>query len=517
MKNTIMLINTLSSLDYWSKTKEPVLGIPLGLLSIGSVLLKSGYTVKIVDPVVDNNYLDTIKTNLDDCLYVGVSVMTAGVASGLQISQFIRELKPSLPIVWGGIHPTLLPEQTLESKNVDFIVWGEGEYTCLELANLLRNEKPLIQIEGLGLRYNNSFIVNKRINFTHPDDLPFLSYELLDMNKYLYRELGSLTGVPGKAKVCVLNTGIGCPYLCTFCVNTHPSQKFRPKSSRRVLAELERIVAQFDPDIIHIQDDLFFVDKNRVFEFFDQYKKRGYHFQWFSLARANYFRDDYLSDKFISQIRGSCLWLGLGIESGSATMRNRLRKEVSAEQINRAVETLARNKVATGYAFMFGMPYETEEEMIETVKLILDIKRRHPEADFAYQLFRPYPGTQLFDEAIELGYKMPQSLEGWASLQDIETGYTTLEESTWILNKSLVMYLSRAIELSKRPLTVAKSSSLIESILSFLIIILLKLPYHLSLRLRLFTNSWGFIVENSYYQILQRLYTSCTKKGGKKC
>ena len=92
MKNAVMLVNTLPRLDYWNVTKEPVLGIPMGLLSIGSVLHENGYPVKIVDPVVDKDYLDIIGANLNDCLYVGISAMTAGVASGLEISEYIRKI-----------------------------------------------------------------------------------------------------------------------------------------------------------------------------------------------------------------------------------------------------------------------------------------------------------------------------------------------------------------------------------------------------------------------------------------
>ena len=500
MKNTITLVNTLPRLDYWNVTKQPTLGIPMGLLSIGTVLLENGYRVKIVDPVIDRNYLDIIEASLGDCLYVGISAMTAGIASGLEISQFVKKLNPSIPIIWGGIHPTLLPEQTLANNNIDFIGWGEGEYTCLDLANSLKNGYPFDQIEGLGLKHDNKLVVNIRKNFHNPDALPFLRYELLDMDKYLYRDAGSLTGTPAKAKICVLNSGIGCPYKCTFCINTHPSQKFRPKSLERLLAEVEDVVRRFEPEIIHIQDDLFFVDKHRTFGFLDHYESNNYHFKWFTLTRANYFNDDYISDEFIKRIKGSCLWLGLGIESGSAAVRKRLRKQISEEQIRRAVETLAKNEIATGYAFMFGMPHETGEEMAETVKLILEMKKNHAGATFAYQLYRPYPGTELFDEAVKLGYKTPKSLEEWASLQDVETGYTTIDESPWVFDKKVARYFQDLVSWSLQP--IRKNAGLATTIA----ISIYKLLFSLSFRFRLLTNFWKFTIEDDFYQVLRKLF-----------
>src|SRR4030042_1751785 len=98
MKNKVMLINTLPRLDYWK--------------------------------------------------------ITTGVASGIQISEFIREINPTVPIVWGGIHPTLFPEQTLRDPSVDIIVWGEGEETSIDLAYALKKREPLKKVKGIGFKVN---------------------------------------------------------------------------------------------------------------------------------------------------------------------------------------------------------------------------------------------------------------------------------------------------------------------------------------------------------------------------
>lgn len=110
MNGKIVLINTLQRLDYWEITNEPIIGVPYGLLCIGTLLAEKGFEVTIIDPQVEKDFLQRIKENLDGCLFAGLSVMTAGVASGIQIAEFIREVNPTVPIVWGGIHPTLFPE-----------------------------------------------------------------------------------------------------------------------------------------------------------------------------------------------------------------------------------------------------------------------------------------------------------------------------------------------------------------------------------------------------------------------
>lgn len=505
-RNKILLVNTLPRVDYWNVRKEPQLGMPLGLLSIGTVLKESGYEVKIVDPLVDRGYMQTIRDNSEGCLLVGVSVMTAGVGSALQISKFVKSIDKSIPVIWGGVHPTLLPEQTLANGNIDYICWGEGECTCLDLADALANGFSADNIEGLWFKSNSGVVANKRTRFLNPDDLPMPDYGLLDMEEYLYRDLGTLTNVSGKVRVCVLNTGLGCPYRCSFCYNTHPSQKYRPKSLERVLAEVDEIVSKFNPDVIHIQDDLFFADKKRAMGFFDEYEKRGYHFGWFALARANYFGDSYLSEEYLGRIKSHCLWLGLGIESGNTSVRDRLRKDISETGIWKAVGILARSGINTGYAFMVGMPRETKAEMIDTVRMILGIRHHHPQGGFIYQLFRPYPGTQLFDEAVEEGYEIPRSLEQWAEALDISTGYTALEQSVWIKDKSFVRYLLNAVEWSQFSSVTTGEASLTKRVLVLFCLVLLKNPFLLSLKLRLFFNCWVAYWENWYCQMLHIVY-----------
>jgi radical SAM superfamily enzyme YgiQ (UPF0313 family) len=437
----IMLINTLPKLDYWEVIKEPLLGLPMGLLSIGTVLEKQGVEVVIVDPVVDRNYLEIIEQNLEGCLFVGVSAMTSGIASALEISKHVKELKPNIPVVWGGIHPTLFPEQTLKHHLVDIIGWGEGEKTCLELVDCLKSGKNLTNVKGVGFKKNGKIIQTPPEDFVDVNDLPTLNYSLIDINKYLYRNLSIAGFQEKKEKVFVINTGRGCPYKCTFCINTHPSQKFRLKSFDRIKAELEQIVTDYEPDVIHFQDDLFFADKKRFLDFLGEYTKKNYQFKWFGLTRANYFSDEYLSDDVVRQMKSSCLWLGLGVESGSEEIRRLLRKQVEEEQVWNAVFTLSKYHMPTGYAFMIGLPYENEGDYLKTVDFMLKIKKIHVEAQFTYQLYRPYPGCELYDLAIKKDYKSPKRLEEWALFQDKETGYTTIEAMPWIKSPNLVRYL----------------------------------------------------------------------------
>ena len=441
MNGKIMLINTLPRLDYWKVTDAPLIGVPYGLLSIGTLLSKNGFEVVIIDPQVERDFLGRIEENLDACLFAGLSVMTAGVASGIQISEFIRELNSNVPIVWGGIHPTLFPEQTLQDPLVSIVVWGEGEETSLDLAKALKVKGTLESVRGIGFKVNGRQSFTARRDFVDLEGLPFTNYDLLDMDKYLCRDLESLAVGSGRAKIVVVHSSRGCPYQCTFCINTHPSQRYRTKSFERLIQEVALVVSRYDPDVIYFQDDNFFANKLRTFKFIEEYGKRGYRFRWFSLTRANYFNEEYLSDQFVARLYRSCLWLGLGVESGSDRVRKMIHKDITEGQVMTAAYTLGKHKIPTGYAFMVGLPSETEDEMLSTISLMLKIKEIHPQAQFAYQYYRPYPGSELYDLAMQEGFVPPNSLREWACGQDMVTGYISMDHLPWIHSVSFVKYL----------------------------------------------------------------------------
>jgi len=109
--------------------------MPTGLLWLGSFLDQNGHEVKIINAHGNSNYLKEIKNELGSSEFVGISAMTVQVQNGLEISDYIKSIDSSIPIVWGGVHANLFPEKTLEDKAVDFVIKNEGEYPILALAN----------------------------------------------------------------------------------------------------------------------------------------------------------------------------------------------------------------------------------------------------------------------------------------------------------------------------------------------------------------------------------------------
>lgn len=443
----VMLINTLPFPDYWEVQEKPGLGLPLALLALGTVLDQSGFEVIIIDPTVDRDYFFQIKSQLPGCLWTGLSVMTNGVSSALAISRYIKEESPNIPTVWGGVHPTLFIESVVEHEDVDYACWGEGEVFVLEFSEYLCGKREVNQVQGMSYMLDDNICFNPRDLFIDINQYGIPKYSLVDMEKYINRDIIISPRVkPIIGKFISINTGTGCPYKCSFCWNTHPSQHYRSKTIGNILEHIDYVVKAFNPDVIHFQDDLFFADKERFFRFLDHYEQCNYQFKWFTLCRVNYIHDNYINDDVCRRIKDHCLWLGFGVESGSEAIRKHLRKEVSEEQVLRAAELLGKHKIPTAFAFMTGLPFESINDSVLTIKLMMQIRKLHPESEFTYQYYRPYPGSPLYDEAVAAGFQPPKTLDDWRVFSDkTASGGIRLDIVPWFDHEQWI-YFSDQVE-----------------------------------------------------------------------
>ncbi len=144
MNKVILIYPEFHKVDFDAKS------YPLGLLAMGTLLEKEGYQVKLIDFLVKDNPLETLKRELDDdVLCVGLSVMTPQIPHALEISKMIRDFNPDIPIVWGGIHPTLFPKQVIVNSLIDYLIKGEGEISFSRLLKFFQKEGVLENIPGL--------------------------------------------------------------------------------------------------------------------------------------------------------------------------------------------------------------------------------------------------------------------------------------------------------------------------------------------------------------------------------
>jgi len=456
--NTIVLVSPPPVTTDW--TPKNVLsgsfGVRMGLLSIGSVLSKQGYNVKILDGILGKIDLafELNQINPHKTLFIGISAMTAQLPSAVKVATIIREKYPSLPIVWGGVHATLFPEETCADSLVDIVVIGEGEYTCLELAEVFSGKRDLYTIKGIVYKNDDG-----KINYTGTrnlqdlDQLPFPNYELFNLNDYLYRAIIDRRNIKNKkyGKMLSIHSGMGCPYKCTFCINTtiyrkgkyYTKSPYRGKSATRILDEIQVLLKKYKVDFIDFVDENFLVDKNRFFKFLDGIEERKLDFTWFLGGRANYFNPNYLTEDVIARASDlGCVMMGIGAESGSQRILDFLKKGITIEQLEHAARILNKHRIVGEFSFMIGLPHETSDDMLKTINFVKKLRKIGPYVGTqSPQLYRPIPGGELYDECITLGFVAPKNIREWTSEKLQASGYLDLDKLPWIQkdNKTLVI------------------------------------------------------------------------------
>lgn len=429
---------------YNTNEKYSTAVFPLGLLSIATFLKNRGYDPVILDTTIHDDYLSKINSHLKDALAVGISTMSAQVYSACKIAGFIREGRPDVPIIWGGVHSTLYPEDTARSPLVDIVVRGEGEETAVELLDCLKMRKPIHNVKGI--TYRDGGKIASTSDRPLLSEIPLLDYDLLyGMNKYIWADLHPFE----KKKVrCIdVHAGRGCFYKCTFCFEK-TTLRHRAKSAEVLASEITYLKEKFNIEIVNIQDSDFFADKNRLTRFVDLMIGRNIGVKWFSNCRSNYFNSNYINEELLKRLEASgCIKLGVGAESGSDVMLERMKKKTTVGQLKIAIGMLNKTGIWISPSFIIGMFDETDEDMKKTLKLILEIteeSRNHYIIGPAY--FRPYPGCEMFKRAIDYGFKPPKSLEEWGRAQKDRFGYLPIDKFIWLSNKKLARYIVNIVD-----------------------------------------------------------------------
>ncbi len=343
------------------KHNSPNPQVPLSLLHLASFLIKGGYSVKILDMRLES-FTDF---EIGKPLFVGISTIHGSqIRYGLEFARRVRILDSSIPLVWGGVHPTLLPEQTVASEFVDIVVRGEGERTLLELADKFSAGEPLDGIKGITFKSAGTIRSTPNRELMDLDEIPIeLPFELLSLDKYPTLKSGRFH----------IQTSRGCPHKCGFCYNiVYNRQTWRGKSARRVVDEIEYVLEKFPHiRIIDPIDDNFFVDQRRVMDICQEILNRKIKVSW----RANC-RFDYMSEYhqgFIELLaKSGCTEIDFGGETGSERLLSLINKDITTEQMISSVENLRKwaPSIEPFVSWLSGLPTETEDDLMKTCDLM---------------------------------------------------------------------------------------------------------------------------------------------------
>jgi radical SAM superfamily enzyme YgiQ (UPF0313 family) len=358
---------------------------PIGLASIAAALEKAKYPITIVDANALRLQPTDVVPLVNKAQIVGLTAVTPTISNATSIARHLKEANPKLTIILGGAHATLLPEDTLaRTPEIDIVVRGEGEETIINLVQAIESEKPLDNIPGINYRRNSELVsTTSRYDNVDLDSLPFLAYHLLPWQKYKPH--------PPHGRVlpfAAIVTSRGCPYRCAYCSKPIFGNKFRGQSPERVLEEIIYIKDKFGIREIAFYDDIFTLNKKRAIEIADGMLSKDLNMQWTCETRVN------LVDKELLQKikQAGCYAIAYGIESASPEILQNISKDISLEQVEKAVRISREAGLETIGYFMIGSPGETPETIDKTIQFAKKLK-----LDFAqFSVTMPFPGTELY-------------------------------------------------------------------------------------------------------------------------
>ena len=381
--------------------------VPLQLLHVAAALRRAGYRPRIYDMRLH----DHRNLSLGEPLFVGITAMSGPqIRYGVEFAQHVRAARPGCPIVWGGVHPTLLPEQTVASPSADIVVRGECELSVGPLADALAAGASLHDVPGITFQEGDEACSTADAALIDLDDIPLeLPWDLLELERYPTLQAGRVH----------LQTSRGCPHRCGFCYNTgFNGRRWRGKSAARVVDEMAFLLQRFPATkILDPVDDNFFVNRQRAEDVCTGILERGLYVAW----RANC-RFDYLAKydgEFLALVqRAGCMELDFGGESGSPAMQQFVAKDVTAEEILCSVEKLARYapQIDPFASWLSGLPGETFADMECTFDLMDAMERANPRTQhYGIFLYTPFPSPLL--DALPAEFTPPQSLEEWGDIE----------------------------------------------------------------------------------------------------
>lgn len=252
--------------------------------------------------------------------FVGISTMIGSqIFHALGMAKLVRERTDGkIPIVWGGPHPSSVPEQFIEHPYVDLVCVGEGDLTFSEIVEAYEQKRAFAGVQGIVFKQGHDIVETPERPLIDVETLLPTPWELLEIEKYIHRDFYVKNTL---RSLDIGQTSRGCPYDCGFCSSAAlRKRKWRPMSAEKSLALILDPVRRFQLDGIWIRDDEFYINKDRVFQIVKGILDSETKIRWYtSGTRVDVFNKS--SDEFLRFLKKSGAdSLKFGAESGTNRM-----------------------------------------------------------------------------------------------------------------------------------------------------------------------------------------------------
>jgi len=377
---------------------------PIGLGYIATAISNSGIECEIFDLDALRPSDEEIEEKIKNAEYdvAAMGCIVTGYRYVKKLCELIKKHHPQVPIIIGNSVATSIPNILMNKTQADFGVSGEGDITIVELLEALRDNTLIKDVKGIFFKKDGEVVfTEERELIKSLDDLPFINYELFDMEPYLKNfkknlpepypiEFDKIVALP-------INTARGCPFKCTFCYHVFRGKRFRNRSPENIAKEIEQLNAKHGVNYLQFADELSLFSKKQANELAEQFIKKDLKVFWLADCRAGLFKEGDL--ELAKKLKAAgCVSLGYSLESANKEILDAMDKHISINDFEVQTRILHEAGITPVTSLVIGYPQETPETLQNTFDCCLKCNI-YPSAGYLL----PQPGTPMYDLAIEMG------------------------------------------------------------------------------------------------------------------
>lgn len=390
---------------------------PFFLAYTTAILKKGDIKARIKDCIAEGvgkeEFISMIRKEGFDLLIMETS--TVSIYNDLKMAESVKK-ETGVKVVLCGTHTSALHTEIMRGNEfIDFVMYGEYDYTALDLIKTLEKGGDLGKVDGIVYRKGDKVKINKRRDLIkNMDDLPWPERDDLPMERYNEPFCKHIPNIQ-------MVTSRGCPYNCIYCVEPsvyYGRPNFRPRSPENVVKEIEFVIEKYRPKEIYFDDASFTIDQERVKRICDLMMRRGVKIKWSCMAdtKASY-------DTLKKMKEAGCISVKFGVESADLGILKNIRKVFTPDDAKRMVRDCKKLGISTHATYMFGLPGETSETIRKTIDFFVRLKTDTAQFSAA----TPYPGTDFYKMAEEEGWLVS---DDWRSYDGSESSVISYPDCT---------------------------------------------------------------------------------------
>jgi radical SAM superfamily enzyme YgiQ (UPF0313 family) len=362
--------------------------VPLGLLSVATVLDRSNFDVRIIDVTQPYSTLDSTAAaemilNQEPGI-IGFSTICNWYPLTLQVAELCKQKRPGSIIVLGGPQASVTDVTTIRSfPYIDVIMRGECEHNITPLFSAISSGQCIHDIPGITFRDGTQIVRTVQAPLTAVlDDLPLPDYSLMP-------EIENFDSLP-------IEVGRGCPFRCTFCSTKGFFQRrFRFRKTEYLLKLIVDLHEKYGICRFEFVHDNVTVSKEKMLELCNGMKQLGLDARWTCSARV-----DCLDRELIDRMaEAGCEGIFMGIETGSKRMQRVIGKRLNLDKVAKVIERISDRAIRFTASFIMGFPDETLEDLEMTIRLMTLLRFKGNGSEIVQlHMLSPAPGTEMYEE-----------------------------------------------------------------------------------------------------------------------